>query len=140
MLQGVSSVVCTDGKGQLDQHHVGVRAMKVFVKGVHWPRKYTRRKQAFVRPGLASIGVILLLFSLLVLLSACSGIFGSPSQSGSPSTDATNATTTPSPVVSPTSSTGASTITLQVTGCPTTLAINWDSLVGTHVNVNKVQK
>jgi hypothetical protein len=31
------------------------------------------------------------------------------------------------------------TITLQVIGCPS-LSINWDSLVGTHANVNKVQK
>ena len=31
------------------------------------------------------------------------------------------------------------TITLQVVGCPT-LSINWDSLIGTHSNVNKVQK
>jgi hypothetical protein len=30
-------------------------------------------------------------------------------------------------------------ITLQVVGCPT-LSINWDSLIGTHANVNKVQK
>ena len=31
------------------------------------------------------------------------------------------------------------TITLQVVGCPA-LSINWDSLIGTHTNVNKVQK
>src|SRR5690242_9514543 len=113
--------------------------MKVFFEGVHRPCGNPGHKQGLMRPGLASSGVILLLFSLLVLLSACSGIFGSPSQSGSPSIDTTNVTTTPSPVVSPTPAAGTPTITLQVIGCPT-LAINWDSLVGTRVNVNKVQK
>lgn len=92
-----------------------------------------------MRPGLAYGGVVLLLLSLLVLLSACSGIFGSPSQSGSPSEDATSAPAAPSPVVSPTSASRAPTITLQVIGCPT-LSINWDSLVGTRANINKVQK
>ena len=114
--------------------------MKVFFKGVHERWRYPRQQRRFVRPALAYIGVILLLFSSLVLLSACSSIFGAPSQSGSVSADTTSATDTPSPVASPTSNAASTTITLQVIGCPSTLSINWDSLVGTHANVNKVQK
>jgi hypothetical protein len=45
----------------------------------------------------------------------------------------------PTPVVSPTPAVKPPVITLQVVGCPT-LSINWDSLIGTHANVNKVQK
>jgi len=114
--------------------------MKVFSKSAHRQWRYPRQERLSLCPGLAYTGVVLLLFSLLILLSACSSIFGSPSQSGSPSADATSASSTPSPVVSPTSAAGTPTITLQVTGCPSTLSINWDSLVGTRANVNKVQK
>ena len=92
------------------------------------------------RPALSSIGAILLLCSLLMLLSACSNFFASPSQSGTPSTDTTSNAVTATPVVSPTAVKPVlPTITLQVSGCPT-LAINWDKLVGTQANVNKVQK
>ena len=91
------------------------------------------------RPALSSIGAILLLCSLLMLLSACSNFFASPSQSGTPSTDTTSNAVTATPVVSPTAVKPVlPTITLQVSGCPT-LAINWDKLVGTQANVNKVQ-
>ncbi len=114
--------------------------MKVFTKHAHRQWRYSQQERQSLRPGLAFVGIVLFLFSSLVLLSACSGIFGSPSQSGPASADATSDPSTPSPVVSRTSVAGAPTITLQVTGCSTTLSINWDSLVGTHANVNKVQK
>ncbi len=52
----------------------------------------------------------------------------------------TSSSSTPTVAVSPTSTYAASTITLQVIGCPSNLSLNWDSLVGTHANVNKVQK
>ena len=113
--------------------------MKVFTKSADRQRRYPQQERRSLRPGLAFVGVVLLVFSSLVLLSACSSIFGSPSQSGSGSADATSDPSTPSPVVSPTSAAGTPTITLQVSGCPS-LSINWDSLVGTHANVNKVQK
>jgi hypothetical protein len=114
--------------------------MKVFTKSAFRQRRYLQRKRRSLRPGLAYIGLVFLLFSLLILLSACSSIFGSPSQSGPASANATRDPTTPTPVVSPTAASGTPTITLQVTGCPSTPSINWDSLVGTHTNVNKVQK
>ncbi len=45
----------------------------------------------------------------------------------------------PTPIVSPTSTVKPPAITLQVVGWPA-LTINWDSLLCTHTNSNKVQK
>jgi len=73
----------------------------------------------------------------MTLLSACTNPFFAPSQSGNNET--TTLTNSPTPVVSPTPTVKPPTINLQVVGCPT-LSINWDSLIGTHANVNKVQK
>lgn len=106
--------------------------MKVLSMGA---RKQGRRR--FPRLNVSRIGIILLLFSVLMLLNACNSIFSTPSQSGSSNTVAD--TTTPTPAVSTTATVGP-TITTQVTGCPSNLSVNWDSLVGTHANVNKVQK
>jgi hypothetical protein len=89
---------------------------------------------------LLHIGVALLLCVLALLLSACSSLFPSPAQSGTPQTGGTVDLSTPTSVVSPTATAVLPTITLQVVGCPSTLSINWDKLVGTHANVNKVQK
>lgn len=83
-------------------------------------------------------GLGLLLCGLIVLVSACSS---ASLGSGSSSTDVIEtpaATATTAPTVSPSPTSALPTITLQVIGCPS-LAINWDSLVGTHADVNKVQ-
>lgn len=90
-------------------------------------------------PGLSSPGAIMLFCSLLLLLSACTSFFSTPSQSGTPTTGLTSATASATAVTSPTVTAVLPTITLQVAGCPT-LSINWDSLVGTHAGVDKVQK
>jgi len=43
-------------------------------------------------------------------------------------------------IASPTPTPKLPTITLQVIDCPSGLSLNWDNLVGTKVNLNKVQK
>ena len=81
---------------------------------------------------------ILLFCGLAVLLSACTNTLFAPTVShGSPDTTG-NAPASPTSVVSPTPTPVPRVINLQVVGsCP---SINWDSLVGTHAHVNKVQK
>jgi hypothetical protein len=96
----------------------------------------TYRSQ-FLRFDRAFIAGILLICCFTILLSACTGPFFTPSQSGSADTPIISAS--PTHVISPTPTPKLPTITLQVIGCPA-LSINWDSLVGTHANVNKVQK
>lgn len=97
-------------------------------------------QQTFFLPKVVS--VIFIICGLAFLLSACSSpisLSATPSKSGNgvvptftPSGSSTNtisSTATPKPP----------TITLQVaSNCPST--INWDSLVGTHANDDKVQK
>lgn len=100
-------------------------------------RHYISYQQHFLRVDRSSIARVLMLCFLMILLSACTSPFFTPSQSGSNETP--TLTTSPTPVVSPTPSVKPPTITLQVVGCPT-LSINWDSLIGTRANVNKVQK
>ena len=100
-----------------------------------------QERQHLLRPDLSPMGAMLLLCSLLVLLSACTNYFATPTQSGTPSTDTTSSPVATTPIVSPTTAKPVlPTITLQVSGCPSNLAINWDKLVGTQANVNKVQK
>lgn len=90
------------------------------------------------RSVLPTIGSIVLLCGLLgPLLGACASFFATPSQSGTPTTSSTNSAATAT--ASPTARSVIPTITLQVSGCPS-LSINWDGLVGTHANVDKVQK
>ncbi len=79
-----------------------------------------------------------LLCGLVLLVSGCS-LFPTAVQG-------TNANETPTPVVgttpkavSPTPTSKPPVITLQTVNCPA-LSLNWDSLVGTKANVNKVQK
>jgi hypothetical protein len=100
-------------------------------------KSHISHRQRFLSFGWSSIAEALLLCCLLTLLSACTNPFFAPSQSGNNET--TTLTNSPTPVVSPTPTVKPPTITLQVVGCPT-LSINWDSLIGTHANVNKVQK
>ena len=97
-------------------------------------RTYGLRFLPFDRSHIAGV---LLLYCLVILLSACTNPFFTPSQSGSEETPILSAS--PTQVISPTPTAKLPTITLQIVGCPT-LSINWDSLVGTHTNVNKVQK
>jgi hypothetical protein len=94
-------------------------------------------KQWFLRFDRSSIAGALLLCYLTILLSACTSPFFTPSQSGNNETP--TLPISPTPAVSATPSVKPPTITLQVVGCPT-LSVNWDSLIGTHANVNKVQK
>src|SRR2546426_8671269 len=100
-------------------------------------RHYILHKQRFLRFDRSSMAGVPLLCFLMILLSACTSPFFTPSQSGNNETP--TLTNSPTPSVSATPSVKPPTITLQVVGCPT-LSINWDSLIGTHVNVNKVQK
>ncbi len=92
--------------------------------------------------GFLHSAVILLLCMLALLLSGCNGLFQVPAQSGTPGANGTVHLSVPTSTVSPTATTTAvlPTITLQVVGCPSTLSLNWDKLVGTQANVNKVQK
>jgi hypothetical protein len=99
--------------------------------------RYRTYRLRFLRFYGSYIAVVSLLYCLLILLSACTSPFFTPSQSGSGETPIL--TGSPTRVVSPTSTVNLQTITLQVVSCPA-LSINWDSLVGTHTNVNKVQK
>jgi hypothetical protein len=97
---------------------------------------YQQWRRPSLRPGLTHVGVVIVLCNLVILLSACSTVFSKPSQSGGTPASTTNST--PTPVISPTAKYVPPTITLQVIGsCP---SLNWDSLVGTHANVNRVQK
>jgi hypothetical protein len=84
-----------------------------------------------------SIGIVGLC-SLILLLSACTNPFTTPAQTGNDtSTPDLSDFVTPTPSPSPTPKYQLPTITLQVSGpCP---SLKWDSLVGTHANVNKVQ-
>ncbi len=82
------------------------------------------------------IGGIVLLCSLIVLLTACSTFH--PAQSGSQISTTTPTSSVPTGSATPTAT--LPTITLQVIGCPSGLSLNWDSLVGTKANINKVEK
>ncbi|HEY6287111.1 MAG TPA: hypothetical protein VIX20_15715 [Ktedonobacteraceae bacterium] len=99
--------------------------------------QYKTYRLRFLRFDRSYIVGVLLLYCLMILLSACTSPFFTPSQSGSEETPILSAS--PTQVISPTPTAKLPTITLQVVGCPA-LSINWDSLVGTHTNVNKVQK
>jgi len=97
----------------------------------------SRRPARHASMAISSTG--LLLCCMLLLLSACS-LFPTPSQGAgandfptSTPTTASTLTATPTPAFKPTP------ITLQVANCPA-LSVNWDSLVGTKANVNKVQQ
>ncbi len=100
-------------------------------------RRYISIWQRFLHFERQLITGVLLLFSFLILLSGCTNPFFTPSQSGSEGTP--TLTDSPTAVATPTPAVKLPTITLQVVGCPA-LSINWDSLIGTRTNVNKVQK
>ena len=93
-------------------------------------REYARRFQHIPRMVLA-----LICCCLIVVASSCAKEPSKkgPTQAFTPFATATS-NASPTPTVKP------PTITLQVIGCPTGLSVNWDNLVGTKVDVNKVQK
>jgi hypothetical protein len=99
--------------------------------------QYRTYRLRFIRFERSYIARVMSLTCLVILLSACSSPFFTPSQSGSQDTPILSAS--PTHAISTTPTAKLPTITLQVVGCPA-LSINWDSLVGTHTNVNKVQK
>jgi hypothetical protein len=100
-------------------------------------RQYISIGQRFLHFEPSLITGVLVLFSVLILLTGCTSPFFTPSQSGPDGTP--TLTDSPTAVASPTPVVKLPTITLQVVGCPA-LTINWDNLVGTHTNVNKVEK
>jgi hypothetical protein len=93
--------------------------------------------QRFMHTKQSLITGVIVLFSFSILLTGCTSPFFTPSQSGPEETPILSVR--PTPIVSPTPTIKPPAIALQVVGCPA-LTINWDSLVGTHTNVNKVQK
>jgi hypothetical protein len=99
---------------------------------------YQRRRLSPLRPGLVYIGIGLLLCNLLILLSACSS---TTQDTGPSSLDTTGSMLTPTQTsaVASTPTSVPPVITQQVVGCPSS-TISWDRVVGTHANVNKVQK
>lgn len=92
--------------------------------------EYARRSQ-----NVARIVVALICCCLIIVASSCAKV---PSKKGPAQAFTPIATSTA--IASPTSTPKPPTITLQVIGCPSGLSLNWDNLVGTKVNVNKVQK
>lgn len=110
--------------------------MKALLIHTKHPATRTRKEDAGISFRFLRIVSLLLLSGLLLFLTACSSIFTAPSQSGA-STPASH--TVPTQAAAGTPTPKVPTITQQVIGCPT-LSVNWDTLVGTKANVNKVQK
>lgn len=99
-----------------------------------------RQKKTRARPRRSwslYVGWTIALCGMTVLLGACSKYH--VAHSGGDTTVGVTPTTAPKTVISPTPTPTPKPITLQVVGCPA-LSINWDQLVGTQANVNKVQK
>ena len=92
--------------------------------------EYARRSQYVARIVLA-----LLCCCLIIVASSCAKV---PSKKGP--AQAFTPVATSNAIASPTPTPKPPTITLQVIGCPSGLSLNWDNLVGTQVNLNKVQK
>ncbi|HEY6285449.1 MAG TPA: hypothetical protein VIX20_07295 [Ktedonobacteraceae bacterium] len=92
--------------------------------------EYARRPQYVTRIVLA-----LICCCLIIVASSCAKV---PSKKGPAQAFTPIANSTA--IASPTPTPKPPTIALQVIGCPSGLSINWDNLVGTKVNVNKVQK
>lgn len=103
-------------------------------------QKYTRMQNLLQYCRLTClVGAVLVMCSLPLILSGCTSPFITPSQSGNGSVPTLTPITSPTLVGSATAQPNPVSITLQVaSNCPST--VNWDKLVGTHVNVNKVQK
>lgn len=93
-------------------------------------REYARRFQHIPRIVLA-----LICCCLIIVSTSCAKV---PSKKGPDQAFTPIATSTA--IASSTPTPKPPTITLQVIGCPSGLSLNWDNLVGTKVNINKVQK
>lgn len=97
---------------------------------------YARRHQCF-RNFVYVIGGAVILWSLALSLNGCAK---PPAKSGNGGSFDTTITTTHAVSPTPTPTPKPVMITLQVVGCPATLSLNWDKLVGTKVGVDKVQE
>jgi hypothetical protein len=106
----------------------------------HFSRMYRRCEERVWRqsPNTALFLMVraVILCGLLFLLSGCAKV---PARSGSVQDVSTQLPRVQTSVVSPTPTPKPVVITLQVTGCPPGLTLNWDMLVGTKASVNKVQ-
>lgn len=99
-------------------------------------KQYIQR-QLRPRRRFSTMTVALFLCSLCILVIVLGGCAKVPAKKGGGANltpTITAAASTPTPTPKP------PVITLQVVGCPTTLSLNWDNLVGTQASVNKVQK
>ena len=106
----------------------------------HFSRMYRRCEESMWRqsPNTALFLMVIpaVLCGLLFLLSGCAKV---PARSGSVQDVSTQVPLVQTPVLSPTPTPKPVVITLEVTGCPPGLTLNWDMLVGTQAGVNKVQ-
>ena len=106
----------------------------------HFSRMHRRREERVWRrsphAALFMIVVQATLCGLVFLLSGCAKV---PARSGTVQDVSTQMPVVQTPVFSPTPTPKPVVITLQVTGCPPGIALNWDMLVGTKAGVNKVQ-
>src|SRR5436309_1575135 len=100
---------------------------------------YTSRQSRVVQVSLKYSGIVALLISMaMLLLSACTTPWTAPVRSGTPEPGAGYGDT-PTVGASPTTqATKVPNITFHITGCPSTLSVNWDKLLGTKPGVNKV--
>lgn len=98
-------------------------------------KQYMQRQLQLRR--FVTMKTVLFLCSLCILMIVLGGCAKVPSKKGG---GATLTPTTVASVSTPTPTPKPPVITLQVVGCPATLTLNWDTLVGAQANVNKVQK
>lgn len=106
--------------------------MKVQSELVH--KQYIQRRLWYF----AKTKAMLCVYGVCILLIVLEGCAKAPAKKG----DGANLTPgiTTATAYTPTPTPKPPVITLQVVGCPASLTLNWDALVGTQANVNKVQK
>ncbi|QBD82033.1 hypothetical protein EPA93_41070 [Ktedonosporobacter rubrisoli] len=103
------------------------------------PQRPGKRTWPLQRSLLLCISWTMLFCGLPIILGAClPGSKPAGGNGGGNQALPTMASDTPTPAASPTAT--PKPITLQTTGCPADLNINWDNLVGAQANVSKVQK
>lgn len=127
----------TDASGHQEEVNMAQQATSHYDRsGGVPPRRWPRKHSSYLG------GVAFLCVLLLLLMSACSLPFSSPAiEQGTPSISPVVGDT-PTAAVSPTAgSTSEAVINYQAVGCPSSVsALKWDSIVGTHNGVDKVQK
>src|SRR5947209_4254412 len=95
-------------------------------------------KRRRLRVGVMAAAQLLLLCGLMIVLNGCkSGIsignpFSVPSKSGGTQTVVPTPSLSPQQKVTPLPTQPPPNITLSMVNCPSTLVVNWDSLVGTQ--------